>query len=396
MHSFSDQIHSQLAMISSFMRRYDNSLFTINGGLPGEILFYFYYYNLTKEEQYLDTAIEKLEKYYDVLEQEALESSLYSSGIAGIGWFLEHISRFVEIDNAFNDPEIDHILTENIRLTLKKRNYEFFYGSAGMLLYCLSRKNSADFKGVISEVIDYLYDHTVAVNDPHRFFMENDEEYQNASINLGVSHGIFGLVAVLTKAYQKEINVSKCKEIIYLMIELALNNQLDPKKYNCFFPNRIIYDKTVSVTGSKLSWCYGDLGILAVLLNTSKALKNNALEDETLRMLMYTSHRKNLEDNAVRDIWMCHGSSGIAHIFNRLYRTTAIDDFKFASRYWYQITLQNVSKGHFQISGSGTHSGAFERKDLTGFLLGHAGLGLSLISAIAPFDPQWDEMLLLS
>ena len=98
----------------------------------------------------------------------------------------------------------------------------------------------------------------------------------------------------------------------------------------------------------------------------------------------------------MNDVWVCHGTGGAAHIFQRLYQKTQIDDFKFAANYWYLKTLQQLDRGWPQIQPSYTRSGGYARKDLTGFLIGYAGLGLTLLSPLETTTMDWDEMILMS
>jgi hypothetical protein len=79
-----------------------------------------------------------------------------------------------------------------------------------------------------------------------------------------------------------------------------------------------------------------------------------------------------------------------------LYKTTQLPDFKFAANYWYRKTLGQLDKGWPQFKPNYTRSGGYARRDVTGFLVGYSGLGLSLMSPLETATMDWDEMILMS
>lgn len=99
----------------------------------------------------------------------------------------------------------------------------------------------------------------------------------------------------------------------------------------------------------------------------------------------------------VYDAGLCHGAAGVAHIFNRFYQDTHNEVFKEAALYWFNQTLEmdtfqdGLAGYKASISTSGT-----EYENCTGLLEGIAGIGLALIGAVADFEPNWDECLLIS
>ena len=233
------------------------------------------------------------------------------------------------------------------------------------------------------------------LENPISFFEHTDAQHKFPSFNFGVSHGMYGFVAVLNKLLARKINPDKCEAMIRLIIDFTFKQQKDFVIDGVFFPNRIgkgIPDSKYN----RLAWCYGDLGILNVLHTSSIFLKDIILQEKVIQMLVNTSHRKDMETTMMNDIWLCHGTSGAAHIFKRLYKSTEIKDFKFAADYWYMKTLEQLDRGSPQIKKSNSHLGSYARKDMTGFLNGYAGLGLSLMSALQTDDIDWDEMILMS
>jgi lantibiotic modifying enzyme len=387
-----EKIQQHITTIDAFISSYQNEMVTINGGLPGIVIFYFHLYETTQDEVHYDNAVKHLELLYDALENELPKSYVFSSGLAGLGWFFNYIQRFIDIENPFDTAEFDETFLKAAQKELAVRNYEFLTGFSGILLYLL-RKESTD-TSLLSDFISEVHDAVFELKNPISFFELKDNYHPHPSINLGVSHGIYGFVAILNKLHAQNIQVEKCEALLRFIINFTFQHEKDAIAQGYFFPNRIGKDVTES-SHSRLAWCYGDLGILSVLYTSSQVLYDTTLKEKAVSMLTYTTHRKDMESNLMNDIWLCHGTSGAAHIFQRLYTTTGIVDCKYAADYWYRKTLAQLDSGSPQIKPNHTRSGSYARKDITGFLLGYTGLGLALLSKLEK-TMDWDEMILMS
>jgi len=73
----------------------------------------------------------------------------------------------------------------------------------------------------------------------------------------------------------------------------------------------------------------------------------------------------------------------IAHLYNRIYQVTLLDEFRVAAEKGIEQTL---------IQGNEDVKEFLENKK-TGFYNGLAGVGINLITAIADFEPCRDELL---
>jgi hypothetical protein len=102
----------------------------------------------------------------------------------------------------------------------------------------------------------------------------------------------------------------------------------------------------------------------------------------------------------ISDAQVCHGSAGVAHIFNRLYHLTGDIRCRDRAVYWIEQTLAM----RVPASGVGGYS-ARTKPDPKGpsvweptpaFLDGATGIALSFLAALTPVEPQWDRMLCLS
>src|SRR5262249_1772121 len=105
-----------------------------------------------------------------------------------------------------------------------------------------------------------------------------------------------------------------------------------------------------------------------------------------------------VERSGILDAAFCHGSCGLAHIYNRLYQATGDEELAKVARFWYQRTLELRRPG----SGIGGYLAAVNGVSGTEWiedprvLTGAAGIALALLAAPCALDPAWDRMFLLS
>jgi len=89
------------------------------------------------------------------------------------------------------------------------------------------------------------------------------------------------------------------------------------------------------------------------------------------------------------DPFFCHGTGGIAHLYNRAYYYTGRMQYREASFAWLRETQIFLNSEAYlsKLRNNG------EKLEL---LSGVAGLGLILLSMLSDNEPQWDTFFLLS
>jgi lantibiotic modifying enzyme len=148
-----------------------------------------------------------------------------------------------------------------------------------------------------------------------------------------------------------------------------------------------------------LAWCYGDLGIAASLLVAARAVGEEVWEAEALAIARRAAKRTNMKEAGMLDAGICHGASGVGHLFNRLHQATGDPALGEAARYWIDKTLS--LRGEVGIAGYQMWVPTDDGKDLAwqdeaGFLTGATGLGLALLAAATTVEPEWDRALQVS
>jgi lantibiotic modifying enzyme len=210
-----------------------------------------------------------------------------------------------------------------------------------------------------------------------------------------MAHGIPAIVVFLGKMAQQGTAGEKSLQLLNGAVEYILRQSLDREKYGCYFPARVVEGE--HPIHSRLAWCYGDLGVSMALWQVSQVTGNKEWGKKAVDVLLYAAKRKNPGMENVADAGLCHGTAGIAHIYNRMFHSTGIEAFKETVEYWMRQTLRMATfddgLAGYKKSVSPEKS---EWENSASVLGGIAGIGLVLISAISDIEPKWDECLLLS
>jgi len=214
--------------------------------------------------------------------------------------------------------------------------------------------------------------------------------------NLGVAHGVPGVIAMLGRIAAADVDARTKKRALSLLeraVEWLLAQELPRSSEGCF----------AVAAGSprepaRLAWCYGDPGIAATLFVAARATRNRVWERAAMRIALRAATRP-ADTAGVVDAGLCHGAAGVAHIFHRLFLATGEERLAEAARFWFARTLamRRMGRGFagFRVRVPPTMN---KRGWLTepGFLTGAAGITLALIAATTDADPTWDRTLLLS
>lgn len=368
----------------------------LTGGKAGVAAFLFYYSKLIDNQEPYDLAIDLLSKVLEDINN-GFKYHTHAIGISGIGILIEILAKegIIEADTNQLLKGADNYLYVNMVHELENGNYDFLHGAVGIALYFLKRLSNKDLYPYLSKFIHKL--DSIAHKDEQgiRWFSVLNKEKNIQGYDLSMSHGISSIIVLLSKLFNAGIEKKKVSNLLQGAIKYLLNQQNDISIHDSYFPNWVC--ESESPTRSRLSWCYGDLGISVALWNASQAIKNKVWANKAIEVLLYSTKRTVLIKEGISDAGLCHGTAGIAHIFKRMYKNTHIMALGSSAEYWYSETLKMV-KFNNDLSGFKVWDYRKHRNcNLEyGFLDGLSGTGLSLISAISDIEPNWDECLLLS
>lgn len=367
------------------------------GGKTGIALFLFYYAKYSKQEKYYDYGMELLNEIFDNINEGSIFHT-FAGGLAGVGWTIEHLVKAGFIDADSNDllGDLDPFLKKMMIAEIEKKNYDYLHGAVGIGLYFLSRTGNKKANDYLAELVDWLDKISIKDKDEGlkwKSVLNRDENLEG--FNLSLSHGISSIIVLLSKMFKKGINKDKVSTLMEGAIRFLLQQSLDTKKYLSFFPSWVAADHPPA--RSRLAWCYGDLGNTIAIWQAARSMGNKMWEETAKNVIVHSTRRRDIKENMVLDAGLCHGGAGIAHIFNRMYHYTEIEDCKEAAIYWFDQTLKLATHDDgfagYKVWRTEEYGGWLNEP---GLLEGIAGIGLALLSLVSDVEPQWDRVLLMS
>jgi hypothetical protein len=380
-----------------------------------------------------------LERCTEALATTPLAPDLYG-GFSGVAWTAEHLysPRFaaaaappgtetaqaqetpdtpVAAEDDGEDPlaEIDAALLHYLDRSPWKADYDLIRGLTGYGVYALERLPRPSAVACLTKIVDRFAE--TAEHGPQGITWHTAPEllpdwqraiFPGGYYNLGVAHGVPAVIAMLgaTAAAAGRLGAAgdpaaadlaeRARSLSEGGLRWFLAQQLPPGNPSRFGTT---FSPEHPPERSRLAWCYGDPGIAAALLVTARAHGDEALEQLAVELALEAGSRP-LENSGVRDAGLCHGSAGLAHLFNRMYQETGRPELADLSRHWFEDALD------FRQPGQGLAGyRAFTMSDdlVTqswrsdpGLLEGVAGIGLALLGGLGDFEPSWDRILMLS
>ena len=382
---------------------------SLAGGVTGQALFYAYYSLHTSDSAAAERAAELLDRAAAELADQPMAPSFYA-GFPGIAWTMEHLrGRLFEDDGEEegaeeDDPiqEIDEALLVPLSRSPWTGEYDLIGGLAGLGVYALERLPRPSAAELLSRVVDRLAETAETLDDGAAWFTppERLPEWQRAIhtrgvYNLGVAHGLPGVIPVLAGACAAGVAVERARPLLDSSVRWLLARRYEPGIGSCFGTTYAPWEEAAP---SRLAWCYGDPGIAAALLAAARAVSEPEWERQAIETALAAAARD--ESTAlVRDTGLCHGAAGLAHLFNRMFQETGAERLGEAARFWFGRTLGMRAPGEgiagfraWEVNPGGEPGW---RAD-SGLLEGAAGVGLALLGAVSTVEPAWDRMFLVS
>ncbi|MGD9644415.1 MAG: lanthionine synthetase C family protein [Pirellulales bacterium] len=328
--------------------------------------------------------------------------SLYG-GLAGIGWTVAHLTASDEAGDDSNFSALDAALRYQLDVAPVDRlmEYDLVSGIVGWGVYAAQRLPSPTARELLELAIARLAELSVAQPDGVAWLTPAEtltaaqrERFPDGYFNLGVAHGVPGVVGLLATAVSRGVAVDKASSLLEQAANWLIAQQSTSETDGAY--GYFVAPGQQPRDVSRLAWCYGDLGN-SVVLARAAAVTGNARWRRVAHDLALRAARRPAATSGIEDAGLCHGTAGAAHLFNRLAQHFDDDELRTASVGWFTRT--------FALEGQGGGVGGFASwqhgradgpgwADDPGLLEGAAGVALALLAATTEVEPAWDAMLL--
>ena len=207
--------------------------------------------------------------------------------------------------------------------------------------------------------------------------------------NLGLAHGVPGVVAILARYLAAGVDVPRTRVLLdgavaYLR---SVAGPIPGNRYAAWLP-------AYPGWTSRVAWCYGDLGVAVALMSAATATGRDDWRRDALELARGMADRT-LESSLVVDAALCHGATGVGHLFNRLAQATGDAELAKAADTWFARALaMRRADGVAGFPRALYTEGQLSYEPSADLLNGTIGVALALHAAISPIEPAWDQILL--
>ncbi len=335
--------------------------------------------------------------------QEA-EAGLYS-GVTGVAFGVEMLLEGSVLEDDPNE-NIDEALESYLDQARWEADYDLIRGLVGLGVYALERPQRASAARILGQIVGHL-EATAEIapeglcwrTSPEWMIERTAAEYPEGYYDLGVAHGVAGIIGLLAGIVRSKIQEDHVRGLLegavgWLLAQKGAPYTGDAGEKAGASHFAALRTKNKAGTSGRSAWCYGDPGVASVLWLAGEATNNAEWCAEAQRLALGAS-ALSPEDALVRDSSLCHGSSGLMHIYNRMYQATGEPRFADAARRWADLCLSQLQPDE-GVGGVVEFVGATEYQASPGLLSGAAGVGLALLAMCSQHPPGWDRALLLS
>lgn len=333
-------------------------------------------------------------------------------GLAGVAYALQQASRgrtrYQKMIHYIDNTIIERI-EDKYFLPMKEKLqasqscspnlYELIQGISGIGAYCLHNYNVSSFQQITKNIIKYLLAliQPIEINGKkipgwyvsaeNQFLESEKHNYPQGNFNLGLSHGIPGVLAFLSIARLYGVCVNGQNEAIHYLAEWIYQKKKG-QEGAFYWDSTTTFDEEVSGIQEQQNahprhaWCYGAPGVVRSLYLAGRALKDESMQNRALSC--YCSIF-----NQSRETWFlpgptfCHGLAGLLTITNLM-----AQDSQNAYLKEQVTTLETMLLEHYHEENPfgfrdyepTRTSHEYAHIDKPGLLEGTAGILLSLLS----------------
>jgi lantibiotic modifying enzyme len=368
---------------------------TLVGGRLGLALYYQSLYEAFDKPAHAEKATVLLEEVFSNLTRNSMQlfGNAFGNGGAGLGYIVTRFFSAGLIEtNLQDDLEAldDYVYKTSLEQIIQQDKIDFLHGATGTIHYFTKRMPGKKAEEYLVKLITALCNK--AVTEEKGIWFKNwvRERKENSEINLSLSHGLSGFLLILINAYHAGIKLDCIKETVEQGINFILSYQQDidiPKKKWSFFPSTVsAFNLSDFFLSQRLAWCYGDFGPVLLLYKAASIIDNSDWIDKANLFGTFTIMRKDAEATVTTETLFCHGTAGMAQVYDTFYKLSGIERYKAAQEYWIGQTIEMIP-GELEKA-------VYHGKECD-LLEGLVGVNLALLSYISEKPLTWSQALLL-
>ncbi|MFN2588036.1 MAG: lanthionine synthetase C family protein [Actinomycetota bacterium] len=338
-----------------------------------------------------------LDRAVEAVAEQPMNAGLMQ-GFPGVAWAVEHLAESSEVEDATS--AIDEAL---LGMTAAFDGlYDLVGGLVGVGVYALERLPAPAGRKLLELVVDALAGSAEDAAPGLTWYTKPElippsarDRVPEGYYNLGVAHGVPGVVGLLAHAHLAGVAREATARLLEGSVTWLLAQTL-PSGGRATWPYFV--GPGIDPHPARLAWCYGDPGVITVLLTAAAAFDRAGWERAALMALDRAAARPP-GDSDVQGVSLCHGAMGLAHLWTRLWQRHPTPALRRSIEFWTTATLdRRVHPEGFAGYSVWDPERDDEGGDVQGpgLLAGVSGVALALVAAATHDEPAWDRHMLLS
>ncbi|WP_448620842.1 lanthionine synthetase C family protein [Geodermatophilus sp. URMC 65] len=380
---------------------------SLAGGQAGLAVLYAWLAKAGRSPQASSLAWQCLDRAIEAVATDAMGSSFWE-GFPGIAWAAELVDRTLDGGVEDGDAAVDNDAVDDaLSLLLSQPRqwpapHDLVFGVTGLGVYALERCPRPSAAECLHHVVERLDES--ARRDGHGIHWwtppagiresEDREEYPSGRADLGMAHGVAGAIGLLGALCGVGVERATVRPLLEGSVSWLLAQAVATES-GPTYPIWVAPD--LEPTPARSAWCYGDPGVAAALWMAARGAGRPDWAREAVALACRSAERPGTEAGVV-DAGFCHGTAGLAHLYNRLYQATGDPRLGRAAVHWLERTLEwcdlaRAGGGSWVAPDPDPGQAPWAGIELT---RGVTGIALVLLAAATPVEPSWDRMFLLS
>ncbi len=393
---------------------------SIASGLPGPMLFFAQLDECMPDNGWKSVAQSHASHLFHILRAAERGPQVgfgLMEGFTGLAFALDRVSEKVPALQSANNSLYESLITMQSDYDpprtgheeLQAYRYDLVSGSVGIAAYHLEHletergDRSLDLvKKHVTFLVDLVCSHAgltgyflpvqSLASDRHR------ELYPSGCIDLGMAHGIAGVLGVLNRVAAIDIGVDGINQAIEKICRFLL--EVLSSTSDDFWPNAFRAEGPSDHDSlSEGWWCYGTPGIALPLMQAGVVLGCKEWLDAGTNALERSCNVYLADGFSMRTEILCHGVAGMAQIIKRgkALNATPVLEQAYGAAIDRLVAMYDAAKPFgYRNPTARVLTGELFDADSVGLLDGAVGIGLVLMDEAFGQSPNWDRLLLTS
>lgn len=370
----------------------DNFNFSNSGfseGNLGYCLYYYYHFLLQNNNNDLDKLSFYLEKsIVDINENNVMYYS--PTHIIEIGRLIaffvsEKLLDSTYLQEFFNSSK--EILSTYLNRKIQEKNFDNTNGILAVGNYLLDLFELEIYKdtNTIKSIFTCLQDNAI-FNDNRCFWKFNFRKLNTPFIELGIFHGISGIILFLLRILRCKIDIKQVKYYIQSTCNFIISCESHSNKYLFPLDSELRFGFPNSI-----NLAYGDLGIGYSLKEAGIRLDSNEIIEKANNIIKKcTNFRCN--NNEINDAELIYGASGLMAFFDNIYYYNKKHIYKKSTHYWIDKILHFNSQ-ETKYAGFETYMNGFREDVQYSFSHGIIGISIALTCYILQIPHKYLKLI---